>query len=106
MDERTTEGSPYDLDREGSATVPAEPSTSSWDQLALFGTTHAVIQPQFVIDAAAGSMAVSVGVKEFWSGDQLSLEVIPAMRFPSDLPVALAWIEQRIQHIASQLSPF
>jgi hypothetical protein len=106
MVKESSEASRYDLDVDPSASVPDEGSTPSWDQQTLFGSVHVIIQPQFVVDAAAGSMAVSVTVREFWSGDRLACEVNPALRFPADMPVALAWIEQRCMFFASQLSPF
>lgn len=106
MDEESSAASRYDLGGEASGPVPSEASSGSWDQLSLLGTSYAIFKPQFVIDAASGSMAVSLTVEEFWTGVRLACEVNPSMAFPADMPIALAWLEQRMLALTNLLSPF
>lgn len=74
--------------------------------MALLPSGHIVVKPQIIIDGPASSMTASITVTDFWSEDDLAIEVISSATFPRDLAVVLLWLEERIQHYAARVSPF
>lgn len=106
MDQESSEASPLipamgrsllDLDR---------PPATPWFQQHLLPPSRIVITPQFVFDGPDGMVSSSVTVTDYDTGDLIALETWPALRLPAGLPVALAWIEERVQHYSLFTSPF
>ena len=106
MQKSASEASPKHLCRDGSPTVPGEPSSSGWNQLALLGHSAIVVRPQLVIDGPSGSVVASVTVEAFWTEETIAIEVRPAFKFPQDLHLALLWLEERMISYSNAVSPF
>jgi len=91
---------------DASATVPAESLAARWTQASLLPHAVIVVEPKLVVDGPSGDLTVSVRVREFWSNDQIALEVRPGLRFPQDLELALDWITALIRSWSAAVSPF
>lgn len=106
MDDRTSEASPFDLEVLVSATVPVEAEASSWSQMALFDHDSIVVVPKLIMAGPQGALTVSVTVLDFHTFKWLACEVRPGLRFPRDVALALAWIEERVLHYSGLVAPF
>jgi len=77
-----------------------------WDQRTLFGDPDVDIETKCAISGTGGRFAASVTVRRFWDGTVIAVEVRPALHYPQDLHVALAWLEERILYYSALVSPF
>jgi hypothetical protein len=59
-----------------------------------------------IVDGPQGSICASITVSDFWTEDDIAIEVISAAQFPRDLAIVLLWIEERIQHYCARVGPF
>lgn len=106
MQKSASEASPSLPFRDGSPTVPGEPSSSAWNQLTLIPHSAIVVRPQLVIDGPSGSVVASVTVEAFWTEETIAIEVQPPFKFPQDLHLALLWLEERMISYSNTVSPF
>ena len=84
----------------------SEPIPEVWRQEALLPPSAIVMDMRISIDGPLEQLCASIEVTDFWSSDLIALEVCPALPFPSSIPVALAWLEERALHFSSTVSPF
>jgi len=101
-----SEANPNDLDGVDSPTARVESASSSWEQLMLAPPNYLVIDSKMIISGVEGMLTASVTVSDFWSTERIACEVRPAMRYPQDLHLTLAWLEERVLHYSAGVSPF
>lgn len=101
-----SEANSYRLDPSESVPRRSDSGGSSWEQLSALPPNYLVIEPKMIISGAEGMLTASITVSDFWSTEVLACEVRPAMRYPGDLHVTLLWLEERILHYSSDVSPF
>jgi hypothetical protein len=106
------------MDEECSAAAPIRGSVPSrdpghvsprehlWTQAQLWDASEIVITSRLVVDGPGGLLTASVDCTSFWDGTRLACEVRPALRFPHDRLVALAWIEALCIEWSDRAAPF
>lgn len=106
MDDSPSEARPDVLDGADPGPVPPVSVPSGWDQQALFGQPDVDIETKLAISGTGSRFAASVTVTGFWDGAVIAVEVRPALHYPQDLHLGLAWLEERILYYSSLVSPF
>src|SRR6185295_14792450 len=106
MDEECSEAAPDSPGRSVHHARLRGPRHTVWSQPQLWDATQIVLHARMVIDGPGGDLTVSVECTDFWSGERLACEVRPALRFPTDRLVALAWVEALLVEWSDRASPF
>lgn len=106
MDDRTSEASTNQVGRIQTAAMDYKPRESTWEQLSAFDSPTIAIETKLSIDGPSGTFLASYEVTDWSTGELLALELRTDFLFPQDLPIALLWFEERIQHFACRVSPF
>jgi hypothetical protein len=84
----------------------SEGNVEVWRQESLLPPSALVIDARFSIDGPLGQVCASVKVTEFWTGDLVALEVMPASSYPGEWSTVVSWVQQRSQFYASTVAPF
>jgi hypothetical protein len=88
------------------AELTSQSAASRWSQTTLIDPSSVRLDLTLFYDGPAESLCASATLRDFATCEQLACEVRPGLRFPQDLDIALAWLEQLARHFAARVSPF
>jgi hypothetical protein len=106
MHEECSEAAPI-IGDPGAADMGSQRLDSTlWSQPQLWPSSEVVITARLVVDGPGGLICSSVAVADFWSGEELAVDVRPALRFPQQAALSLLFIEERIRSALQQVGLF